>query len=437
MTQSDRLDLESDTVAIIGSGAAGVAAANELRANGFSGAIRLFSSEKEMPYDRTSLSKRYLTTAPNLGLLVPENWSEEQGIDLRLGVPVAAVNPLLSTVFTVDGGSCRYDRLVMCTGAYARQVELPGSNLRGVHYLRTADHAADLRSDLVSGGRVVILGAGVIGLEVAASARTLGCDVTVLEAADRVLGRYASPEVAVAVTELHAAHGVAIIVSTSTAAVIGTDGQVTGVTTTRGVHFPADVVVVGVGARPRVELAAAAGLKVADGIVVDAYGRTKDCRIFAAGDCARVVTATSSVRRESWRSAAQQGEIVARNVLGAAEPIVRTASTWSDQYDVSVQAIGTHEADDDRRLFAGTDAAIGFVQLHFSDAKLTGATAFGAGAGRGRALSAVAAILDRGASVPLSALDQSSSLSEVTSALIQLARRAQSSQESDGAEAFP
>ena len=280
---------------IIGASLAGAKAAETLREEGFTGSVVLLGSELELPYERPPLSKGYLLgKADKASIYVhDEHWYPGHHVDLQLGVTASAIDRGAKRIELASGGSIGYDRLLLTMGAHPRRVDLLGDDLDGVHYLRTAADSEALATALaVPPGeetRVVILGAGWIGLEVAAAAREKGCAVTVLEPEPTALHRQLGPELGDFFADLHRGHGVQFrFGETATRLHDGQDGRVTGVVTSGGAELPADVVVVAIGAAPSVALAEAAGLEVANGVLVDAALRTSDPDVFAAGDVANV-----------------------------------------------------------------------------------------------------------------------------------------------------
>ncbi len=326
----------AEHIVVVGAGECGTRAAMALRERGFAGSITLLGREEVVAYERPPLSKAALAD-DDPELVHP--WTPEQlaeaGISLRLGVDVTAIDREARTVVT-DAGAMPYDRLLLTTGAGSRRL-----GLDHVHYLRTHAEAATLRDLVRAGGRLLVIGAGFIGLEIAAGARQRGMEVVVVEAADRALARMVPPVVADEVVALHADHGVRVRTGTTVTSVDEVAGRLrVGLST--GESLDVDAVVAGVGAAPHSELASAAGLLVEDGIVVDEQLRTSDPHIWAAGDCAAVPDARSGhrARVESWRSAHDQAVTVAASMTGGQEPHVAVPWFWSDQYDQMLQTAG-------------------------------------------------------------------------------------------------
>jgi 3-phenylpropionate/trans-cinnamate dioxygenase ferredoxin reductase component len=328
-------------VVIVGAGQAGSAVAAKLRMLGHVGAITLIGEETSPPYQRPPLSKGYL-----LGEMGEERlWLRslefyaEQNITLRLGSPVTTIDRTAQTV-TVGGDAVPYDELVLATGSIPRQLPAAiGGNLPGVHVVRTLFDVNAKKHRFVPGARVVIVGGGYIGLEGAAVASKLGLDVTVVEAAPRILQRVSSPETSDYFRALHQGHGVKILEGVGLDRILG-DDHVTGVRLADGRELPADFVILGIGIRPATDLSEAAGLAFDNGIATDSHGRTSDPHIWAAGDCASFPWKGGRLRLESVGNAIDQAEAVAANILGADAPYVAQPWFWSDQYDCKLQIAG-------------------------------------------------------------------------------------------------
>jgi NADPH-dependent 2,4-dienoyl-CoA reductase/sulfur reductase-like enzyme len=336
---------------IIGASLAGAKAAEALRDDGFTGSIVLLGTETELPYERPPLSKGYLLgKADKSSIYVhDEHWYAGHGVDLRLGTTASAVDRAAGRVDLAGGDSLGYDRLLLTTGAQPRVLPVPGADLDGVHYLRTASESEALATALApvpgEDTNVVIVGAGWIGLEVAAAAREKGGAVTVLEVEATPLHRQVGPELGLVFADLHRAHGVEFRFGEGASELLGQGGRVTGVRTTGGAELPADVVVVAIGAAPDVTLAAPAGLEVDNGILVDALLQTSDPRIFAAGDVANQVHPLLGrrARVEHWANALHGGPAAARSMLGQGVPYDRVPYFFSDQYDLGMECSGLPE----------------------------------------------------------------------------------------------
>jgi 3-phenylpropionate/trans-cinnamate dioxygenase ferredoxin reductase subunit len=343
---------------IVGAGLAGARAAEALRAEGFDGRVVLLGDEGRAPYERPALSKGYLRGEDvQSSLLVHDDgWYDGAGIELRSGEAVTAIDRDGGAVVLAGGERVPFDVLLLATGSAPRSLGVPGADLDGVVALRTVDDADRLRERLLAASSVAVVGGGWIGAEVAAVARQLGREVALVHPGPAPLHKVLGPEVATVYGRLHADHGVRLVGEQRVTALRGT-GAVEAVETDRGTVVPADLVVVGVGARPRTELADAAGLAVDDGVVVDATLRTEDLRVFAAGDVARAwhPVLGRSLRVEHWANARNQGPAAARNMLGAAEPYDRLPYFYSDQYDTGMEFLGLAEPSD-RVVFRGDPA---------------------------------------------------------------------------------
>ena len=328
---------------IVGSGHAAGALATSLPPKAGFDTITMVSADPHLPYHRPPLSKTFLSEEMEQDRLFlrPASFYAEAGIELRLGVRADRIDRVAATVALSDGSAIGYDRLVLATGARVRRLAVPGAGLDGVFYLRSLDDARRLRSAMLPGRRLVVIGGGYVGLEVAASAVKRGLRVTVLEAGPRVLGRVASPWVAGFLTAAHRAAGVVVMTAVTVTAIEG-HGTVAAVRCADDARIEADLVVVGIGVLPNVELADQAGLDVAGGFVVDGAGRTTDPAILAAGDCAalRGPSGTVPVRIESVQNAADQVRAIIAGLCGD-PPCPRPVPWfWSDQYALKLQMAG-------------------------------------------------------------------------------------------------
>lgn len=360
---------------IVGAGLAGVRAAETLRQQGFAGRVVLIGDEPHRPYERPPLSKGFLqgTQTRDSVFVQDAGWFQEFEIDLRTGVRATAVHTSAHEVELDDGSRLAYGGLLLATGSRPRRLDLPGAGLAGVHHLRTLDDSQALRSRLESAQRLVVIGGGWIGLEVAAAGRAAGVEVTVLEREDLPLQRVLGPEVAGFFAAAHRDHGVDLRGGSVPTRVLGTDGCVSGVELDDGQVVPADLVVVGIGVLPNSELAQGAGLQVADGIVVDAHLRTADPDVYAAGDVANVFHPILGrrVRVEHWANAQNQGPAAARCMLGGESVFADLPFFYTDQYDLGMEYIGDlGPGGYDRVVIRGDLEADRFVAFWISDGRV-------------------------------------------------------------------
>jgi 3-phenylpropionate/trans-cinnamate dioxygenase ferredoxin reductase component len=329
---------------IVGASLAGAKAAETLRAEQFSGPVVLIGTEHELPYERPPLSKDYLLGKAERDKIYvhPEDWYASNDVDLRRGVTVTDLDRAARTVTLGDGSQLPYGKLLLTTGSAPRRLPVPGADLGGVLYLRTAADSDKLKDAFTSGARIAVIGAGWIGLEATAAARAAGADVTVLETAELPLLRVLGREVAEVFAGLHREHGVDLRFGVQVAEITGAGGTATGVRLADGTQIPADTVVVGVGISPRVGLAEQAGLDVDNGIKVDAGLRTSDPDIYAAGDVANAFHPLlgKHIRVEHWANAVNQPQTAAKSMLGQDVAFDRVPYFFTDQYDLGMEYSG-------------------------------------------------------------------------------------------------
>ncbi|WP_249115579.1 FAD-dependent oxidoreductase [Azoarcus sp. L1K30] len=332
------------TMIIVGAGQSGLQVAESLRSEGHTGRIVMIGNEPCAPYHRPPLSKAYLAgeaSEAQLTIRAPEALAKKQ-IELVSGVEVLAIDRVQRVVSLSDGRSLSYAGLALATGSRARPLPLPGADaLGGIFALRTLDDTRRIASALADARRVVVIGGGFIGLEFAAVAAKQGRQVTVLEAAERLMARVVAPPVSDFYAQLHRDHGVGIELGAQVVELVGDAGKVRAVRTADGREFAADILVVGIGILPNAELADAAGLPCERGIIVDACSRTADPHIVASGDCtARRLSDGSLLRLESVQNAVEQGKSAAAALMGKDRPFTAAPWFWSDQYDVKLQMVG-------------------------------------------------------------------------------------------------
>lgn len=357
----------TDSVLIIGGGLAGATAAETLRSEGFDGRVIIAGEEDGAPYDRPPMSKDVLRgeRAADATALHDEAWYLERDIEVLTGCRVQQIDRVERAALA-GGSLIPFTVALLATGATPRALEVPGATLKGVHLLRTREHAGALAASLSPGARVVIVGGGFIGCEVAASARMLGCDVTIVEPLPTLLARVLGEGVGAAIDGLHRAEGVKVLTNTGVERFEG-DSAVRRVVTTGGPALEADVVVVGIGVTPNVDLAREAEIGCDDGILVDALCRTSAGPIYAAGDCARREDPITGgrLRVEHWDNAVAQGAAAARAMMGKKDPFVHVPWFWSDQYQHSIQMSGHADAWDrivERGDLRGGDGLAWYLQ---------------------------------------------------------------------------
>jgi 3-phenylpropionate/trans-cinnamate dioxygenase ferredoxin reductase component len=357
---------------IIGGGQAGAQAIDTLRKEGFSGRLVLIGDEPALPYQRPPLSKKYLSGEMAADRLPFRHRSfyEEHRVELKLGQKAVGLDALARRVELADGEQLNYDRLLLCLGAESRLLTCPGAALNRVHYLRGLADVAPIQAGIKPGARIVIIGGGYIGLEAAATCRKMGCEVTVLEMADRIMNRVVAPDVSQYFSQEHLAHGVKIICGAQVTCIEGeSDAEV--VVCADGSRHAADMVIVGVGAIAAVELARTAGLTCDNGILVDEYCRTSDPAIYAAGDCTNhpSVRYGRRVRLESVDNAFEQGKTAALNMLDRAVIHDRVPWFWSDQYENKLLIVGLSRGCD-HMVLRGVPAARSFSVCYLKGREL-------------------------------------------------------------------
>jgi NADPH-dependent 2,4-dienoyl-CoA reductase/sulfur reductase-like enzyme len=355
---------------IVGASLAGAKAAETLREEGFGGAVVLLGQETELPYERPPLSKGYLLGRDGKDTIYVHgrDWYAEHDVDLRLGVTATAIDPAAHRVDLADGTTVGYAKLLISTGASPRRLDVPGIGLDGVLYLRTVADSERLAGALHGGGRVVIAGAGWIGLEVAAAAREFGCEVTVVEPAPGALQTSLGPELGGMFADLHRGHGVTFRFGEGLTELRGS-GRLSSAVTSSGAELPADLLVVGIGAAPNHGLAEAAGLEVDNGILADASLRTSDPDIYVAGDVANWFNPLlrRRVRVEHWGNALIGGPAAAKAMLGQDVTYDPVPYFYSDQYDLGMEAAGLPQPGSyDQIVYRGDRDGLEFIAFWLS-----------------------------------------------------------------------
>lgn len=358
-----------ERIVVVGAGQGAGQLVASLRQEKYEGEILMIGDEPYLPYQRPPLSKTYLSGELELPrvLVRPEKFYADKNIETRLGTRVTAIDRDAKTITLDDGSVVEWSRLVLATGSHARRLNLPGIELPGVHYLRTIEDVDAIRASMGEGRRLVIIGGGYIGLEVAAVARKMGMDVTVLEMEDRILARVTTEEMSAYYTKVHTQHGVEIRTRAAAAEILGED-RVTGVKCTDGTELEADAVIVGVGILPTTELAEAAGLECNNGIVVDDHCRTSDPDIYAIGDCSNHPSELLGrrLRLESVPNAMDQARVVAKNLTGGDATYNAVPWFWSDQYDLKLQMVG-FSAEADEQVVRGDPDTGSFARFYLRD----------------------------------------------------------------------
>jgi 3-phenylpropionate/trans-cinnamate dioxygenase ferredoxin reductase subunit len=366
----------SQTFVIVGAGQAAAQATDSLRRGGFDGRLVVVGDEPQLPYQRPPLSKKFLAgeLTPERLAIRPASFYEQARVELRLGTRATALDLAARELALDDGTRLNYDRLLLATGSAPRQLAVPGTELAGVHYLRTSADVTAIRAELGAARRVVVVGGGYIGLEVAATCRGLGLEVDVIEMAERIMNRVVAPEMSAFFAAEHARAGVAIhteLLVSGFRARSDDPRRVAAVETLGGREFPADIVVIGVGVVPVTALAEAAGLACVNGIAVDLYCQSSDPAVYAAGDCTSQPSQRYGrrVRLESVDNAFEQAKTAATNMLGGTAVHDRVPWFWSDQFDLKLLIAGLN-FDYDRVVVRGEAASRSFACCYLRSGEL-------------------------------------------------------------------
>jgi 3-phenylpropionate/trans-cinnamate dioxygenase ferredoxin reductase subunit len=363
----------SAPLVVVGAGQGGLQVAESLRSGGYKEQLLLLGEEAHLPYQRPPLSKGLL-----LGEMEPQQLTlrqpvvyDRKGIEPRLQSRVVSLDRSHRTLGLADGTSLGYHKLVLATGARPRPLPLPGADAAGVHSLRTLDDTQAIAASLASARRVVVIGGGFIGLEMAAVATKLGKVVTVVESAERLMARVVAPEISAFYQALHESNGCRILLGRGVNELLpDASGRVSSVVLTDGETLSADMVVVGIGVQPNDELAAAAGIDCEGGVVTDACGRTSDPHVYAIGDCAARRLEDASLRRlESVQNAVESAKACAAAILGQEKPFTAAPWFWSDQYDTKLQMVGLSTGSDETVL-RGDPQARQFSYCYFKAGEL-------------------------------------------------------------------
>ncbi|NOX83197.1 MAG: FAD-dependent oxidoreductase [Alphaproteobacteria bacterium] len=364
------------TVVIIGGGQAASQAAASLRQEGFAAPITILAEEERAPYQRPPLSKKFLEGALEAErlLLKPEQFYTQNSIDLRLGVRADAIDVDAKSVSLSTGEKLGYDKLIIATGSAPRELPVPGADAQGVFYLRSAADALALKPRLAEGKSIAIIGAGYVGLEVAATARKAGANVIIIETAPRVMSRVTGEFFSSYLQKHHVARGAKLLLDAKVARLETEDGRLVACAFANGEKVAIDTAVIGIGVMPSTDIAERAGIKCDNGVTVDEYCRTNIEGVFAAGDCTNHYNThyDMNLRLESVHNAIEQAKTVAATICGKDKPYRQAPWFWSDQYDLKIQSVGVSAGHDDY-FVSGNPEEDSFSVLYFSGNRLIAA----------------------------------------------------------------
>ena len=359
-------------IVVIGSGQAAIQTVMSLKRNEFTGSIKVIGEEDHLPYQRPPLSKDFLLEEykPERVSLKKKEFYEENGVDLILGKRAESIDTILKEITLSDENRIRYDQLIIATGSRVRKLNVPGSDKKGIYYLRDLDDANALKQRLKKNKKMVIVGAGYIGLEVASVAASLGVEVTVIEMANRVMNRTVDPIISSYYQKLHESHGVKIHLDNGLKAFEGGD-SVNTVLCSDGLMLEADLVVIGAGVLPNQEIAIEAGLECNNGIMVNEFGETSTAHVYACGDCTNHPNKglNTRLRLESVHNAMEQSKTVANTIMGNKEPYDQVPWFWSDQYDHKLQLVGI-SGDHDEVVMRGLESEQKFLLFYLKNSEL-------------------------------------------------------------------
>ena len=359
-------------IVVIGSGQAAIQAVMSLKRNEFTGSIKVIGEEDHLPYQRPPLSKDFLLEEykPERVSLKKKEFYEENGVDLILGKRAESIDTILKEITLSDENKIRYDQLIIATGSRVRKLNVPGSDKKGIYYLRDLDDANALKQRLKKNKKMVIVGAGYIGLEVASVAASLGVEVTVIEMANRVMNRTVDPIISSYYQKLHESNGVKIHLDNGLKAFEGGD-SVNAVLCSDGLMLEADLVVIGAGVLPNQEIAIEAGLECNNGIMVNEFGETSTAHVYACGDCTNHPNKglNTRLRLESVHNAMEQSKTVANTIMGNKEPYDQVPWFWSDQYDHKLQLVGI-SGDHDEVVMRGLESEQKFLLFYLKNSEL-------------------------------------------------------------------
>ena len=359
-------------IVVIGSGQAAIQTVMSLKRNEFTGSIKVIGEEDHLPYQRPPLSKDFLLEEykPERVSLKKKEFYEENGVDLILGKRAESIDTILKEITLSDENKIRYDQLIIATGSRVRKLNVPGSDKKGIYYLRDLDDANALKQRLKKNKKMVIVGAGYIGLEVASVAASLGVEVTVIEMANRVMNRTVDPMISSYYQKLHESHGVKIHLDNGLKAFEGGD-SVNAVLCSDGLMLEAELVVIGAGVLPNQEIAIEAGLECNNGIMVNEFGETSTAHVYACGDCTNHPNKglNTRLRLESVHNAMEQSKTVANTIMGNKEPYDQVPWFWSDQYDHKLQLVGI-SGEHDETIMRGSESEQKFLLFYLKNSEL-------------------------------------------------------------------
>lgn len=359
-------------IVVIGSGQAAIQTVMSLKRNEFTGSIKVIGEEDHLPYQRPPLSKDFLLEEykPERVSLKKKEFYEENGVDLILGKRAESIDTILKEITLSDENKIRYSQLIIATGSRVRKLNVPGSDKKGIYYLRDLDDANALKQRLKKNKKMVIVGAGYIGLEVASVAASLGVEVTVIEMANRVMNRTVDPMISSYYQKLHESNGVKIHLDNGLKAFEGGD-SVNAVLCSDGLMLEAELVVIGAGVLPNQEIAIEAGLECNNGIMVNEFGETSTAHVYACGDCTNHPNKglNTRLRLESVHNAMEQSKTVANTIMGNKEPYDQVPWFWSDQYDHKLQLVGI-SGDHDEVVMRGLESRQKFLLFYLKNSEL-------------------------------------------------------------------
>ena len=359
-------------IVVIGSGQAAIQTVMSLKRNEFTGSIKVIGEEDHLPYQRPPLSKDFLLEEykPERVSLKKKEFYEENGVDLILGKRAESIDTILKEITLSDENKIRYNQLIIATGSRVRKLNVPGSDKKGIYYLRDLDDANALKQRLKKNKKMVIVGAGYIGLEVASVAASLEVEVTVIEMANRVMNRTVDPIISSYYQKLHESHGVKIHLDNGLEAFEG-DDSVNAVLCSDGLMLEAELVVIGAGVLPNQEIAIEAGLECNNGIMVNEFGETSTAHVYACGDCTNHPNKglNTRLRLESVHNAMEQSKTVANTIMGNKEPYDQVPWFWSDQYDHKLQLVGI-SGDHDEVVMRGLESEQKFLLFYLKNSEL-------------------------------------------------------------------